>query len=87
MTPRISSTQLRPLIDALNVKTGHPKQVWTSTPGGSHSIVGCYVLDGAYGGWKVAQIANEHGGQHEVGHGYCTTRECYYMLRGMLDVL
>lgn len=50
---------------------------------------GTYVLDGAYGGWKLARIENVHGGQSDITDGYVSKRELYNLMhayiRGLED--
>jgi hypothetical protein len=36
---------------------------------------GAYYIDRAYGGSRLVQVMNEHGGIRAVTHGYCPPRE------------
>lgn len=44
------------------------------------SMVGRYILHGAYGGWQLAQIINEGGGIRTIT-GYGTKREAYHLIQ------
>ena len=50
--------------------------------------IGNYHLAGAYGGWKLEQIVNEHGGTKDIFHsGYSTKRELNNQLHAFLTGL
>jgi hypothetical protein len=68
MTQRTTVKTLRTLVDNLNDYTGHPRQAWGPSPDGKgmRSIEGCYVLDCAYGGYRLAQIVGETGGERNI---------------------
>jgi len=54
---RTTVKTLRILVDNLNDYTGHPREAWTrDSDGNNRSVEGCYVLDCAYGGYRLAQI-------------------------------
>lgn len=60
--------QLRDLVIRLNQLTGENVKPYScpETAAAGQRLtanVGTYVLDGAYGGWQLARICNEGGGQ------------------------
>ncbi len=63
---RTTIKTLRQLIDRLNEATGNPTQVWTTVDGRNRAHVGCYVLDAAYGGYRLCQIVSEGGGERDL---------------------
>lgn len=74
---------LEGLVNRLNVITGNNPKM---------RAVGTYLLDGAYGGWKLAQTVNEGGGERNVlSIGYVSKKECYYAIhayiRGIEDCI
>ena len=66
MSNRITITHLRRAIDALNTDCGMPTQVWTRQGNDNVAHVGCYVLDAAYGGYRLCQIVNPAGGERDI---------------------
>ena len=68
MTQRTTINTLRTLVDNLNDYTGHPRNAWEPAMDGtgSRSIEGCYVLDCAYGGYRLAQIVSAGGGERNI---------------------
>ena len=44
-------------------------------------IIGRYYAMGAYGGWQLVQVVNEHGGVRAVSGGYTTRRELHALIR------
>ena len=48
------------------------------------NIVGSYVLEGAYSGWKLARIENVHGGQSDITSGYISKRELYNQMHAFI---
>ena len=52
----------------------------------AYNKVGCYVLDGAYGGWKLAQIVNEQGGQSDIScGGFVSKRELWNQIQAIIS--
>lgn len=47
---------------------------------GHRSMVGRYILSGAYGGWQLQQIVNEMGGVRSITSGYLSKREVYIVI-------
>lgn len=66
MAQRITIKTLRILVDNLNDYVGMPRQSWTRVDGVYRSIPGCYILDCAYGGYRLAQIVGESGGERDI---------------------
>jgi hypothetical protein len=80
---RITSKNLRELIDHLNDLTGMPKTPYTRLPDGSlKGNAGHYHLSGAYGGWSLTRM-HESTGVSEVfsGLGHVPARELYNRIR------
>jgi hypothetical protein len=85
---RITEKQLQNLVDRINTATGSPAKPWSRTDGRSIANVGCYHLDGAYGGWCLHRINNESGGvTTPIGGGYNTKRELDGKLQSYLSGL
>lgn len=67
MTQRTTVKTLRILVDTLNDITGAPRSAWwRDSNGNNRSIEGCYVLDCAYGGYRLAQIVGSTGGERSI---------------------
>lgn len=83
---RIKMSDLENLLSRINAKAGFDESVklWNRVNGQNISTVGMYCLDGAYGGWKMARICNESGGQSTVTHGYVSKRDLYNMMHAYL---
>lgn len=76
---RITEKQLDGAVARLNRMNGmeNPK----------YGTVGMYVLDGAYGGWKLAQIVSEGGGQRDVSvGGFMSKRELWNQIQAIINV-
>lgn len=78
MSTRITSTMLRARVAMLNRLLGLSDVAYQTIDGRNVASVGTYVLSGAYGGWSVACISNESGGErHALGmYGHAPAREC-----------
>ena len=77
--------ELEGLVNRLNVLTGNSQKPWQTINGRNVASVGTYVLDGAYGGWKLAQIVNEGGGERNpISMGYVSKKECYYAIHAYI---
>lgn len=92
MSNRITVNHLRKAVERLNIAAGMPTKAWKKDESGnSVSIPGCYVLSGAYGGWQLQKIDNEHGGVVNITDGHRPAREVYHAiycyLRGLRDGL
>jgi hypothetical protein len=64
---RTTVKTLRILVDQLNDLAGMPREAWARNADGSNrSVEGVYVLDCAYGGYRLAQIAGGSGGERDI---------------------
>lgn len=64
---RTTIKTLRWLVDILNDQCGMPRSPWVRDEAGNNrSIEGCYVLDCAYGGYRLAQIVGTTGGERNI---------------------
>ena len=79
MGTRITRKDLDRAVEALNVRTGNAVEAWRRDDR-SRANVGTYVVRGAYGGWKIAQIVSESGGERDVTTGYRPARETLELL-------
>ncbi len=77
MTHRTTRITLRELVNRLNDMVGAPRQAWRLTADGNRSIEGVYVLDCAYGGYRLAVIVGESGGERNITprHGAAITAD------------
>ncbi len=67
MTQRTTVKTLRLLVDWLNDMVEMPRSAWTKdAEGNNRSIEGVYVLDCAYGGYRLAQIVGPTGGERDI---------------------
>lgn len=75
---RITPTMLRAKVSTINRLLGQSDVAYRTVDGKNVAIVGTYVLSSAYGGWSVAVICNESGGErHALGmYGHVPAREC-----------
>ena len=67
---RITKTILYKLVEDINNKLEQPTNRQ-------------YVLDIAYGGYKLGLIVNDGGGQTDIGYYRKTAREMYFFLEGI----
>jgi hypothetical protein len=74
---KITQKDLEAVLKRINSKAGfeNPK----------YSTIGSFLLDGAYGGWKLAQYCNEHGGQRDITSGFIPKKELYYQMHAFLS--
>ena len=88
MTQRIKEAQLHTLIKTLNEITGNETNPYRTDPETGRyagSNIGTYMLDQAYGGNRLVQIANEHGGITVVSNGgFVTKRELWNQLHTLI---
>ena len=76
MRYRVTMKDLQGTVARINRIVGIADPKW--------NVPGSYTLDGAYGGWKLAQIVNEHGGQRDITSGYASRRECYELMHAFI---
>lgn len=73
---RVTQKDLQKIVDQLNEREGLTEG-W--------NVVGCYTLDYAYGGVKLAKIVTTSGGQRDVSTGgYVPKKELLPFLQGMV---
>lgn len=86
MTNRVTKLDLYNMLSRINEKAGFSDsdKLWNQVNGQNVSTVGMYCLNGAYGGWQMARISNESGGQSTVTHGFVSKRELYNIMRAFL---
>ena len=84
---RTTQKDLEGLVNRLNRITGNNEQPYGKDANGRFKAnIGSYLLDGAYGGWKLAQSDNEGGGQRNpIYMGYVSKRECYNMIHAYIQ--
>jgi hypothetical protein len=89
MTDRITRKHLEGLCKTLNKITDSPAEPYTvDAEGKYHANIGCYVIDGAYGGWELERINNPGGGVTcPIGSGHVPARELYNRIHAYMDGL
>ena len=79
---RITNKQLDALVRQINEATGSPLVPWRQENGATVANIGCYFLDYAYGGVKLARIENAAGGQSDIStDGFGTKRQLYSWMK------
>lgn len=83
---RITIKTLRAVCANLNRMTGSPMEPYKRDADGKLTAqIGCYIIDCAYGGYQLARIMNECGGQTSpFGLGFGTARETYDKMRAYM---
>jgi hypothetical protein len=82
---QITIKHLESLVERLNTIAGENPQPYDTTKTKNRANVGTYLLDGAYGGWKLARICTDGGGQVDpIGGGYDSKRETYEKIRAFI---
>lgn len=67
MTQRTTIKTLRTLVANLNTFCGMPEDAWRKVEGGRiEAVEGCYVLDCAYGGYRLEQLVSKSGGERNI---------------------
>ncbi len=77
---RVTQKRLEGMVEELNKTMGLPS-AWTKADKGSKSNPGSFVLDAAYGGYRLSIITTTSGGENDVS-GFLTARELYNYLLG-----
>ena len=86
MSQRITQANLEGSVLRLNKMTGSPETPYKRIDGRNIAQVGCFILDGAYGGWKLARITNSSGGQTNISEGgYIPKKDLYYQIHGIIN--
>lgn len=76
---RITEKMLDGAVSRLNKSIGHVNPKWNT--------VGAYMLDGAYGGWKLVRVVNEQGGQKDISNGgFVSKRELWNQIQTVITV-
>ena len=66
--------------------TNNLEEPYTKTDGKYKANIGNYHLDGAYGGYKLAQMVNEGGGIRDILRcGYTTKKDLYQLMNAYLN--
>jgi hypothetical protein len=66
MTYRTTIKTLRTLVETLNTVTGNPVEAYRNDGQRCAAIPGVYVLDCAYGGYRLSRIVSETGGERDI---------------------
>jgi len=84
MTNRITKKHLQHQIDNLNAMFGYSLQAYSKDADGKFKAnPGTYVLDCAYGGYRLSQLCNESGGERDITP-RGTARETYDNIRAFI---
>ena len=82
---RITQKDLENLVERINKVTNSPMTPYTRSPDGLAANINNYYLDYAYGGVKLVQMVNKHGGITEISrNGHGTKRELYNWMQAFL---
>lgn len=66
MGMRVTSKMLTDKVQSLNNWAGFPNGAWVKDGDKYKAVIGAYVLDGTYGGYKLCRIVGEGGGEREI---------------------
>jgi len=84
MEPRVTKKTLRLAVARLNNEMGLPTSAWLTPIGsGLTANVGVFVLDSAYGGYRLGRIVTEGGGQSDISP-RGTARETLNYIQAMI---
>ena len=82
----ITLAMLKHTCGIINRTAGKPEEPWTKGDDGRLvANVGCYHLDGAYGGWALVQMDNEQGGISTIIGGFRPKRDLYERMTAYLN--
>ena len=81
---RITKQNMQAVVDRINRTTGMPAQPWVTVDGKHIAQIGCYHLSGAYGGYALHRMHNEHGGVSDVFGGHMPKRDLYDRMHAFL---
>ena len=84
MSNRVTQKDLENVVDRINRITGNNIATHTRDKSGIRSNVGNYHLDYAYGGVRLVQYMNEHGGIRVIIDGFGTKRELYEKMHAFI---
>ena len=86
MSNRITQKDLEGVVARLNKLTDSPETPYKRVGNKLIAQPGCFILDGAYGGWKLARICNEGGGQDTISEGgFISKRDLYYQIHALIN--
>lgn len=84
MADRITKNHLHRLIAQLNWQFGQDAEAWRRDENGNlRATPGVFVLDCAYGGYRLCRITNEGGGERDLTP-RGTARETYDNIRAFM---
>jgi len=85
---RVTQKQIEWLAGRINLVTGSPSTPYSKTDGKYRANIGCFYIDGAYGGVELVRIDNEHGGVETISTGgHVPKRELATQMRAILKGL
>jgi len=85
---RITQKDLEQAVRVLNLAAGANVDPYTKQDDGKYRAnPGTYLLDGAYGGWKLVQVRGESGGERSVTSGYVPKSQLYHLIHAYIDGL
>jgi hypothetical protein len=85
MAQRITKKDLYAQIELLNQTFGYRTEAWTKgLDGRYYANPNTYVLDCAYGGYRLGQLCNEGGGERDISP-RGTARETYYWIKAFME--
>ena len=92
MAYRTTKKELEAAVARLNEIAGTPLTAYSlGSDGKYHPNAGAYHLDGAYGGWQLAQLSKREGctgAGHPLNSGFVSKRECldgiHHFIKGIL---
>jgi len=86
MSARITRQQLEAVVTRINVITGNRTNPYTKGEDGKfRANVGCYHLDGAYGGWALYRMNCESGSVNDIFQmGHVSKLDLYRALHAFL---
>jgi len=81
---RITKNHLRHVVAELNAEFGQPADAWQHDESGNlHATPGVFVLDCAYGGYRLSRICTPGGGERDLTP-RGTARETYDCIRAFI---
>jgi len=87
MGNRITVKQAQAQVDFLNSFLHNSTETSERIDGYWRAIPGRYVIDSAYGGYKLSRYCNNGGGQSDISYYRMTARELYYVVSSMVTML
>lgn len=81
---KVTKRDLNILLIRINTVTDNALEPWVMVKGKLKASVGTYLIDSAYGGYKLAQLTNEAGGQRDITYGFVSKTELYFQMQAFL---